>query len=176
MTPDEFAAHLASAPSEVQALVKRGLNAIMYEVVRRSRRNQRKWFTQRSGNMFKSIKFVPVAVEADGTFQGGVRLDASIAFYALVHEGRGKVLIRPKRGKYLRIPLNGSPYQKGRYWVLHRPGRNPLLMPRGGGPPEHVLVKSVTLTKRPYVTEPFEWALDEIPEALGGIVEGRIGP
>jgi len=176
VNPEEFAAHLRSAPADVQAIVERQLNGIMYEVVRRARRNQRKWYKRHTGNMYRSIKFVPVLITADGAFEGGVRLDAKTAFYALVHEGRGKVLIRPKRGKYLRIPLNGASYSQGKYWVLHRPGRNPLLMPIGGGPPEHVLVKSVTLTKRPYVTEPFEWALDEIPEALGGLVEGRIGP
>jgi len=110
---------------------------------------------RKTGALARSFR--PGVMQRGGAIEMGVYSDLP---YARIHETGG--VITPKNGKYLTIPISPTARLKAaREWTnlkfVHHPPHNPVLATttKGGKviKPHYILVKSVKITPKKYITK-----------------------
>lgn len=175
---------------EVGPLVKKLMNQYMAGVVGSVReRMQTPWplgtspagafpgtLSKRSGEL--QAQFVPANINVTGNRTSDIEVSFTLPGIAAVHE-RGAI-IRPKKSKYLTIPLPAALDARGvplrpnaRAWkdaFIIRPKKGNLLIVRrsigGGIVPLYVLKKSVRIPKRLAFEEAFEAGTDLLADTI----------
>ena len=137
----------------------------------------------RTGKLRQSIK--PTVKEIKGGVRAGVQAGSKLVPYAAIHEtGQtrdGSDRIKPKNGKYLRIPFPNGPAttRTGRdrfqsaikggaeFQFVKLKGDKGMLVHRFSMEPWYLLVKSVKIKKRPYLEPSRKNAEKRMPRLVG---------
>lgn len=137
----------------------------------------------RTGKLRQSIK--PTVKEIKGGVRAGVQAGSKRVPYAAIHEtGQtrdGSDRIKPKNGKYLRIPFPNGPAttRTGRdrfqsaikggaeFQFVKLKGDKGMLVHRFSMEPWYLLVKSVKIKKRPYLEPSRKNAEKRLPRLVG---------
>lgn len=186
MTPADFAAKLQRIATEVVGEV---ISLSTKETALRMERNAKKRVSNqtlrvRTGHLRRSIRGF-VRSEAGAiemvVAAGGVTPQGDSVPYAAVFEAKAPTVIRPKKGRYLRIPLPDALTKAGvdRYpGPLRETGAGifrfqqtqkgqPILIHIKTGKPWYLLRTSVTIAPRPFLAPAVEEEAAQFPDRAG---------
>ncbi len=162
LTLDQFRENLEQLADDFREQMKEALKPVALAAELRARANATKVLKQRSGDLRDSIHS-SIKSTSDGA---EILLRADVP-YARIHEEGG--IIRPKRGRYLKIPVNGTSYS-GADLHFQSSKRGGGVLISSDGQIRYILKEQVKITKRPFMAP----ALTDDGETKAGIEDAAV--
>lgn len=160
ITYDKFSDNLDQLAAGFEDRLKAVMDSLASDIEKKAKDNAKTALHTRSGRLQNSIQ-----AAADGL---AITLSAS-APYAGIHEHGG--VIRPKSGKYLKIPV-GNPFSGDMHFQASKRGGGVLIS--ADGQVRYVLKEFVTIPSRPFLAPAMIGVEKQLEDIVAKLIEDGV--